>query len=60
VLISPMIAALLDTLAATLPVYGSVPFEMDVDYNSARGIIEKNSVGKIVRRDKMPPLHSPD
>jgi len=55
-----MIAALLDTLAATLPVYGSVPFEMDVDYNSARGIIEKNSVGKIVRRDKMPPLHSPD
>jgi hypothetical protein len=43
-------------LAATLPGYGSFPFELDADYNIARGIIEKIGVGKIVRRDKMPPL----
>ena len=46
--------ALLDTLAATLPGYGSLPFEMDADFNIARGIIEKIGVGKIVRRDKTP------
>ena len=46
--------ALLDALAATLPGYGSLPFEMDADFNIARGIIEKIGVGKIVRRDKTP------
>jgi hypothetical protein len=40
----------LDTLAATLPGYGSLPFEMDADYNFTRGIIEKIGVRKIVAR----------
>jgi hypothetical protein len=31
-----------------------LPFELDADYNVARGIIEKIGVGKIVRRDKVP------
>ena len=53
---SPTLTALLDTLAAMLPGYGSLPFELDADYNIARGIIEKIGVGKIVHRDKMPPL----
>jgi hypothetical protein len=53
---SPTLAALLDALAATLPGYGSLPFELDADYNIARGIMEKVGVGKIVRCDKMPPL----
>jgi hypothetical protein len=39
-----------------LPGYGSLPFELDADYNIARGIIEKIGAGKIVRRDKMPPF----
>ena len=49
---SPTLTASLNTLAATLPGYGSLPFELDADYNIARGIIEKIGVGKIVRRDK--------
>jgi hypothetical protein len=53
---SPELTAILDTLAATLPGYGSSPFELDADYNIARGIIEIIGVGKIVRRDKVPPL----
>jgi hypothetical protein len=47
---SPTLTAILDTLAATLPGYGSLPFELDADYNIARGIIEKIGVGKIVAR----------
>jgi hypothetical protein len=46
----------LTALPATLPGYGSLPFELDADYNIARGIIEKIGVGKIVRCDRMPPL----
>ena len=49
---SPTLTALLDALAGTLPGYGSFPFELDADYNIARGLIEKIGVGKIVRRDK--------
>ncbi len=40
--------AFLDTLAATLPGYGSPPFEQDADFNIARGIIEKIGIRKIV------------
>ena len=54
----PPLTAFLDTLAATLPGYGSLRFELDADYNIARGIIEKLGLGKIVRRDKMPPSAS--
>jgi hypothetical protein len=39
-----------------LPGYGGIPFILDEDFNIARGIIEKIGVGKLVRRDKMPPL----
>jgi len=53
---SPTLSALLSALAATIPGYGCLPFELDADYNIARGIIEKIGVGKIVGRDKMPPL----
>ena len=42
------LTALLDTLAATLPGYGTSAFELDADYNIARGIIEKIGAGKIV------------
>jgi hypothetical protein len=35
---------------------GSIPFALHEGYNIARGIIEKIGVGKIVHRDKMPPL----
>ena len=35
------LTALLDALAATLPGYGTLPFEPDGDYNIALGIIEK-------------------
>ena len=48
---SPTLIALLDALAATVPGYGSLLFELDADYNIARGIIEKIGVGKIVRCD---------
>ena len=51
---SPTLTALLGALAVTIPGYGSLPFELDADYNIARGIIEKIGVGKIVHRDKMP------
>jgi hypothetical protein len=47
---SPTLTAFLVTLAATLPGYRSLQFEMDADYNIARGIIEKIGVGKIVTR----------
>jgi len=53
---SPTLTALLDALAATLSAYGSLPFELDADYNIARGVIEKIGVGKIVHRDKVPPF----
>ena len=53
---SPTLTALLDTLAATLPGYGSIPFILDEDFNIAQGLIRMVGVGKIVRRDKMPPL----
>jgi hypothetical protein len=33
-----------------------LPFELDADYNIARGVIEKIGVGKIVHRDKVPPF----
>ena len=53
---SPTLTALLNTLAATLPGYGSLPFKLDADFAIARGIIEKIGAGKIVRRDKVPSL----
>jgi hypothetical protein len=48
---SPTLTGLLNVLAATLPGYGSLPFELDADSNIAQGIIEKIGVGKIVHRD---------
>ena len=48
--------AAIDTLAATLPGYGLVPFILDEDFNIAQGPIHMAGAGKIVRRDKMPPL----
>ena len=48
--------AAIDTLAATLPGYGLVPFILDEDFNIAQGLIRIAGAGKIVRRDKMPPL----
>ncbi len=42
------LTALLDALASTLPGYGTWSFELDVDHNIARGIIEKIGAGKIV------------
>jgi hypothetical protein len=47
---SPTLTALLDALDATLPGYGSLPFELDADHKIARGIIEKIGAGKIVAR----------
>ena len=47
-----------DTLAATFPGYGSIPFILDEDFNIAQGLIRIAGVGKIVRRDKMPPSAS--
>ena len=41
------LTALLDTLAATLPGYGSLAFELDRTINIARGLIEKIGAGKI-------------
>ena len=55
---SPTLTGLLNVLAATLPGYGSLPFELDADYNIARSIIARIGAAKIVRRDKMPPLLS--
>ena len=43
-------------MPATLPGYGSIPFILDEDFNIAQGLIRMVGVGKIVRRDKMPPL----
>jgi hypothetical protein len=45
---SPTLTAFLDTLAATLLGYGSLPFEMDAAYNFTRGIIGKIGVRKNV------------
>jgi len=50
------LTAIFDTLAATLPGYGGIPFVLDEDFNIAQGIIEKIGVGKIVHRDEVPPL----
>ena len=44
-----------DTLAATFPGYA---FILDEDFNIAQGLIRIAGVGKIVRRDKMPPSAS--
>jgi hypothetical protein len=52
----PELTAIIDTLAATLPGYGKMPFILDEDFNIAEGLIRMVGVGKIVRRDKMPPL----
>ena len=52
----PELTAILDTLAATLPGYGSIPFILDEDFNIAQGLIRMAGVGKIVHRDKMPGL----
>jgi hypothetical protein len=46
----------MDTLAATLPGYGGIPFILDEDFNIAQGLIRMAGVGKIVHRDEMPPL----
>ena len=51
----PELTGIIDTLAATLPGYGSIPFILDEDFNIAQGLIRMAGVGKIVRRDKMPP-----
>ena len=59
---TPELTAILDLLAATLPGYGSIPFILDEDFNIAQGLIRIVGVGKIVRRDKMPPftaIHNP-
>ena len=53
---SPTLTALLDTLAATLPGYGSLRFEMDADLNIARDLIEKIGARKIVRRERCRPV----
>jgi hypothetical protein len=53
---TPELTAILDTLAAILPGYGSIPFILDEDFNIAQGLIRRAGVGKIVGRDKMPPL----
>ncbi len=52
---SPTLTAILDTLAATLPGYGRIPFILDEDFNIAQGLIRIAGVGKIVRCDEMPP-----
>ena len=51
----PELTAILDALAATLPGYGKMLFSLDQDFNIAQGLIRIAGVGKIVRRDKMPP-----
>ena len=43
------LTALLDTLASTLPGYGSSRLNWRQDYNIARGIIEKIGAGRIVQ-----------
>jgi len=45
-----------ETLAATLPGYGSIPFILDEDFNIAQGLIRMVGVGKIVRCDRVEPL----
>ena len=47
---TPELTAVLDTLAATLPGYGSIPFILDEDFNIAQGLIRMVGVGKIVSR----------
>ena len=48
---SPTLTAILDTLAATLSGYGSIPFILDEDFNIAQGLIRLVGVGKIVHRE---------
>jgi hypothetical protein len=55
---TPEQTLVLDTLAATLPGYGSVPFILDEDFNIAQGLIRMAGAGEIVLRDKMPPSAS--
>jgi hypothetical protein len=55
---TPELTAILDTLAATLPGYGSIPFMLDEDFNIAQGLIEKIGTGKIVHHDRMLPPRS--
>ena len=45
---TPELTAVLDTLAATLPDYGSIPFILDEDFNIAQGLIRMVGVGKIL------------
>jgi hypothetical protein len=52
---TPELTAIIDTLAATLPGYGSIPFILDEDFNIAQGLVRMIGVGKIVRRDRMEP-----
>jgi hypothetical protein len=52
----PELTAIIDTLAATLPGYGSIPFILDEDFNIAEGLIRMVGVGQTVRWDKMPAL----
>ena len=47
---SPTLTAIMDTLASRLPGYGSLPFELDADFNVAEGLIRLVGVGKIVHR----------
>jgi len=53
---SPELTAMIDTLAATLPACGSVPFILDEDFNIAHGLIRMAGAGKIVRHEETPPL----
>ena len=53
---SPSLTAIIDTLAARLPGYGSVPFILDEDFNIAQGLIRMAGVRKIVRRGEIPAL----
>ena len=53
---SPILTAIFETLAATLPGHGGLPFILNEDFNIAQGLIRKVGFGKIVRRDKVPPL----
>lgn len=44
----PELTAIIDTLAATLPGYGSVPFVLDEDFNIAEGLIRIGSKSGVV------------
>jgi hypothetical protein len=52
---TPELTAVLDTLAARLPGYGSIPFILDEDF--AEGLIRKVGVGKLVLATLVIPRH---